>query len=70
MARTISTLPEELVLRVFDNLERLNDLYAVMLTCKQFNRISQTSLQRRSRGWPFSREIISLLYDLSIIFFW
>lgn len=40
MARTISTLPEELILRVFNNLERLNDLYAVMLTCKQFNRIS------------------------------
>ena len=40
MARTISTLPEELLLRVFDSLERLNDLYAIMLTCKQFNRIS------------------------------
>lgn len=41
MARTISNIPEELILRIFNNLERLNDLYAVMLTCKQFNRISQ-----------------------------
>lgn len=41
MAHTISNIPEELVLRVFNSLERLNDLYAVMLTCKQFNRISQ-----------------------------
>jgi hypothetical protein len=41
MARTITNIPEELVLRVFNSLERLNDLYSVMLTCKQFNRISQ-----------------------------
>jgi hypothetical protein len=41
MARTISNIPEELVLRVFNSLERLDDLYAIMLTCKQFNRISQ-----------------------------
>jgi hypothetical protein len=41
MVYTISNIPEELVLRVFNSLERLNDLYAVMLTCKQFNRISQ-----------------------------
>jgi len=41
MAHTISNIPEELVLRIFNSLERLNDLYAVMLTCKQFNRISQ-----------------------------
>ena len=40
MSRTISTLPEELLLRVFNSLDRLDDLYAVMLTCKQFNRIS------------------------------
>lgn len=40
MARTISSLPEELTLRVFNSLEHLNDLYAVMLTCKQFNRIT------------------------------
>lgn len=41
MAHNIPNIPEELVLRVFNSLERLNDLYAVMLTCKQFNRISQ-----------------------------
>jgi hypothetical protein len=40
MADTISALPEELILRVLDSLERLDDLYAIMLTCKQFNRIS------------------------------
>lgn len=41
MAHTITNIPEELVLRVFNSLERLDDLYSVMLTCKQFNRISQ-----------------------------
>lgn len=40
MASAISALPEELILRVFNNLERLDDFYAVMLTSKQFHRIS------------------------------
>lgn len=36
----MSSLPEELILRTFDHLHILRDLYAVMLTCKQFHRIS------------------------------
>jgi hypothetical protein len=40
MAFLIVKLPEELILRVFNHLEQLNDFYAVMLTCKQFHRIS------------------------------
>jgi hypothetical protein len=36
----MAALPEELILRIFNNLERLCDIYDVMLTCKQFHRIS------------------------------
>lgn len=41
MASAISNLPEELILRVFHSLGTLNDLWSVMLTSKQFNRISK-----------------------------
>jgi hypothetical protein len=35
----MAALPEEVILQVFNNLERLSDVHAVMLTCKQFHRI-------------------------------
>lgn len=41
MASTMNTLPEELILRVFNSIEQLVDLYAVMLTYKRFHRILQ-----------------------------
>ncbi|KAF2170378.1 hypothetical protein M409DRAFT_51427 [Zasmidium cellare ATCC 36951] len=40
MARTLTTLPEELILRVFSHLHRLDDLYSLTLTNKLFRRIS------------------------------
>lgn len=40
MVSTLSALPEELILRVFNDLWMLSDLWSVMLTCKQFHRIS------------------------------
>lgn len=41
MPLAITTLPEELVLVIFEHLHRLDELYAVMLTCKMFNRVSR-----------------------------
>lgn len=40
MASPVSSLPEELVLQTLNHLHSLRDLYAIMLTCKQFHRIS------------------------------
>lgn len=37
----LSALPEELLLRICSHLHRLDDLYVVMLTSKQLNRISR-----------------------------
>lgn len=47
MASIMDTLPEELILRVFNDLEQLVDLYAVMFTCKRFHRISQDVKARK-----------------------
>ncbi|KAK4495115.1 hypothetical protein PRZ48_013442 [Zasmidium cellare] len=40
MARTLTNIPEELILRIFAHLDRLDDYYSLILTSKLFHRIS------------------------------